>query len=122
MEQSDVLARTRAETIWQVRSGAMTATQAAQHLGVSRKTYYEWEARAMAGMVQALSNQPAGRPARTDAEAARERQTFTSRIQELEQQLATAQQCAEVRSILEAYRSHQEKLAGQQAGRQKKRP
>jgi DNA invertase Pin-like site-specific DNA recombinase len=33
-------ARLRAELILKVRAGLMTATEAAGHLGVSRKTYY----------------------------------------------------------------------------------
>ncbi len=36
------LARERALVILQVRSGALTAKEGAQLLGISRKTYYEW--------------------------------------------------------------------------------
>jgi transposase len=120
-QQNEQLARQRASAIWRVRSGAITASQAALELGVSRKTYYEWEARAMAGMVQALSNQPAGRPVRIDVEAVQERRTLTERIQQLELDLVIAQQSAEVRRILDAYRSQQEQRAAAKTVRQKKR-
>ncbi len=57
------LARQRAQLIMQVRSGLLTAEAAAQALGVSRKTYYKWEQRALAAMVDALGNRSEGRPA-----------------------------------------------------------
>ena len=41
----DPKARERANVILQVQAGLITATEAAQKLGVSRKTYYEWERR-----------------------------------------------------------------------------
>ena len=41
----------------------MTATAAASELNVSRKTYYQWEARAIASMLEALTDKEPGRPA-----------------------------------------------------------
>ena len=58
-------ARLRAEVIMKVRAGLMTAKAAAAQLGVSRKTYYEWEARGLGGMLENLADQTAGRPAST---------------------------------------------------------
>ena len=58
------LARQRAQLIMQVRSGLLTAEAAAQKLGISRKTYYKWERRALAAMVEALGNRDQGRPLR----------------------------------------------------------
>ena len=52
----------RAEIIMKVRSGIMTATEAARELGVSRKTYYKWEKRGLAALLDGLSDQPTGRP------------------------------------------------------------
>ena len=60
-----VLARQRAQLIMQVRSGVVTAEAAARQLGVSRKTYYKWERRALAAMVEALGNREHGRPPRS---------------------------------------------------------
>ena len=40
----------------------MTATEAAQLLGVSRKTYYKWERRGFAALLEGLQEQTGGRP------------------------------------------------------------
>ena len=52
MEQEKKLARERASIILQVRSGALPAKEGAERLGISRKTYYEWEDRALQAMAQ----------------------------------------------------------------------
>jgi transposase len=71
------LARQRAQLIMQVRSGVLTAEAAARQLGISRKTYYKWERRALAAMVAALGNRGQGRPPppRDPEKAALRRQT-----------------------------------------------
>lgn len=56
-------ARQRAEMILKVRSGLLSATEAAQALGVSRKTYYKWEKRGLAAMLEGLCKRSSGRPA-----------------------------------------------------------
>jgi transposase len=48
--------------ILRVQTGLCTATAAARSLGMSRKTYYQWETRAMAAMRAALTPRPPGRP------------------------------------------------------------
>lgn len=58
----DGQARRRAELIVEVRSGQKTAALAAAELGVSRKTWYKWENRALEAMVEALTDRPTGRP------------------------------------------------------------
>lgn len=55
-------ARQRAEVIMKVRCGLMSASQAAEQLGISRKTYYKWEQRALSAMLAGLTDQPPGRP------------------------------------------------------------
>jgi transposase len=40
----------------------MTAAQAAARLGVSRKTYYKWEQRGLAALINGLSDHEPGRP------------------------------------------------------------
>jgi transposase len=119
-EQTEEQARQRAAVIWRVRSGAITARQAARELGVSRKTYYQWEARAMEGMLAALKNQPAGRPVRIDAAQQQEQQLLTSRIQTLEQELTLARQTVEVKNILDAFHRQQEKNAAGRTGEKKR--
>jgi transposase len=61
-EQEDLKALERQGVILAVLAGRMSATQAAQELGVSRKTFYEWQDRALGAMRTALRDRPAGRP------------------------------------------------------------
>jgi transposase len=55
-------ARERAEVIMKVRCGLINASQAAEQLGISRKTYYKWEQRALSAMLDGLTDQLPGRP------------------------------------------------------------
>ena len=50
------------ELMLKVRSREITAKKAAAILGISRKTYYKWEDRALAGMADALAERQNGRP------------------------------------------------------------
>ena len=82
-------ARQRAELIFKVRSGRLTATAAAQLLGISRQQYYQWENRALEALLQALEDQPTGRPkGQTDPE----KQTLQHRVEQLEQQVQQYEQ------------------------------
>ncbi len=55
-------ARHRAQVIMKVRCGLMNASQAADQLGISRKTYYKWEQRGLSALLAGLEDQPPGRP------------------------------------------------------------
>ena len=74
-----------------VRGGTLTAKAAAQQLGISRKTYYEWEARAFQGLLEALHPKAAGRPPQVRDPAAErleeENQRLTRQVLELEHTL-----------------------------------
>ena len=59
-EEPKALARQRA--ILEVLAGRMNVTQAASELGISRKTFYEWQDRGLSGMREALRDRPGGRP------------------------------------------------------------
>ena len=100
VEQNKKLARERALVILQVRSGALTAKEGAKLLGVSRKTYYEWEEKSLKAMALALENHPAGRP---PAPVDEEKETLRERIQELEKKLDVAKQTTKVREFLGVY-------------------
>ena len=50
------------QVIMQVQSGTLIATQAAAVLGISRKTYYEWEKKFLSCAVEALTVRKPGRP------------------------------------------------------------
>ncbi len=94
------MARQRALVILQVRSGALTAKEGAKLLGVSRKTYYEWEEKSLRAMALALENRPAGRPSVAVDE---EKEALRERVQELEKKLYLAERTIEVKEILAAY-------------------
>jgi transposase len=99
-ETEQKLARARALVILQVRSGALTAKKGAQLLGVSRKTYYEWEEKSLKAMALALENRPAGRP---PAPVDGEKETLRERVRELEKKLDLAEKTIEVKELLGAY-------------------
>ena len=100
IEKNKKLARERALVILQVRSGALTATEGAKLLGVSRKTYYEWEEKSLKAMALALENHPAGRP---PVPVDQEKETLRERIRELEKKLDQAEKAIEVKELLAPY-------------------
>ncbi len=66
MMEEDIKARQRMQVIVEHLAGRMNATQAAQALGVSRKTFYEWLERARAAMSEALRDRAGGRPGKPE--------------------------------------------------------
>jgi transposase len=106
MEQNKMLARERALVILQVRSGTLTATEGAKLLGVSRKTYYEWEGKSLKAMVQALENHSAGRP---PAPIDSEKEALREQIRELEKELDLAKKSIEVKELLGGYEEFRHK-------------
>lgn len=87
-------ARRKAEVILKVRAGLMSVTEAAKQLGVSRKTYYKWERRALEGMVESLCERNPGRPS---GESDTEQKKMTRRIRELERELDKEHKAGELR-------------------------
>ena len=92
------LARQRAQLIMQVRSGLLSAREAARQLQVSRKTYYKWERRALAAMVEALGNREQGRPRRPIDP---EKEALQHQTRELQAKLQVLQQTERIRQALE---------------------
>jgi transposase len=106
MEKEKKLARNRASIILQVRSGALTAKEGAERMGISRKTYYEWEGRALQAMALALENHSPGRPAvPLDAE----KEALQRKVQDLEKRLYLAEKTVEVKEVLSAFDLHEAK-------------
>jgi transposase len=99
-KRQKALARERALVILQVRSAALTAKEGAKRLGVSRKTYYDWEQRALGAMALALENRPTGRPPMLLDE---EKEDLRRRVEELEKKLFLAEKAIEVRDLFAAY-------------------
>jgi transposase len=106
IEQNKKLARERAMVILQVRSGALTAKEGAKLLGISRKTYYEWEEKSLKAMALALENHPVGRP---PVPVDEEKETLRERIQELEKKLDLAEKTIEVKELLGTYEEFRNK-------------
>ena len=118
MEKEKKLARERASIILQVRSGALTATEGAERLGISRKTYYEWEDRALQAMALALENHAPGRPAvPPDAE----KEELQSKVRDLEKRLYLAEKTIEVKDLLSAFDLHEAKKNGKKKQKDGKR-
>ncbi len=92
------LTRQRAQLIMQVRSGMLSAQEAARQLGISRKTYYKWERRALAAMVEALGNREHGRPPRPIDP---EKEALQRQIQELQAKLEVLEQAEQIRQQLQ---------------------
>ena len=79
-------ARLRAELIMKVRCGLISAQQAAERLGVSRKTYYKWEQRGLSAMLDGITDQSPGRPVKP----------LDEHCQNLDKQLAEAKRQIEL--------------------------
>jgi len=101
-------AEQRASVILQVRAAQITATQGAQLLQISRKTYYQWEKRGLEALMAAVEQQA---PGRRPQRPSKETQKLQKRIGQLEAQLKTAEETARLRALIMATRS-EPKLAG----------
>ncbi len=84
-------------TIMKVRSGSMTAESAAKELGVSRKTYYELENKALTAM--SLSLEP-GQPGRPRKVVDQEKEALKSQVENLQTQLILSEQDIAIRKVL----------------------
>ncbi len=74
----------RASLILQVRTGQITALEAARQLGISRQAFYKWEKRGLEALLNALQDQPPGRPKGTTDP---EKEQLKSRVEELERKV-----------------------------------
>ena len=114
--RDEELARQRALVILKVRSGVLTAKQGAQALGVSRKTYYEWEEKSLRAMALALENQSAGRPPRPVDE---EKEALRERVRELEKKLDLAEKTIEVKELLSTYQEFRRSKKNRSTGKKR---
>ena len=92
-------ARQRAEMILKVRGGQITAQEAARTLGISRKTYYKWEQRGLAAMLEGLCERNSGRPA---SQPDGEKESLKKKVGQLEMELRDQEQRQEIRNLLKA--------------------
>lgn len=101
------LALKRAAVVFAVRSGQITAEEGARRLGVSRKTYYEWEKRALQAMTEVMEDKAPGRPGTPQDE---EKQRLQAENADLRNKLFVAEKTVEVRDMLHAYELHKAKV------------
>jgi transposase-like protein len=87
----------RASLILQVRSGQVTASQAAQELGISRQAFYKWERRALKALLNALEDQPKGRP---QGQSDPEKEQLKTRVEELERKVRLHEERDQLRTLL----------------------
>lgn len=117
-ENREKRALERAQIIMKVRSGLISATEGANQLQVSRKTFYEWEKRGLTAMLEALEDREPGRPLQP---VNLQMDAMGQKVRELERQLAVAEQTVEVRRMLDIYRQQQKQQPGG-TGKKNKRP
>jgi len=91
----------------------MTATQAAELLQVSRKTYYKWEQRGLAALLEGLQDQEGGRP-ETPPEHI-QKAAVDKELQELKQKNERLEQQLKLKDIV-----YQMRLKAEQEGAKKK--
>lgn len=103
-----------AEKIVQVQSGVLTATEAARRLGVSRKTYYKRENRALAGLMKGLQDRESGRPGTAPDP---EKQQLLKTVAELQRQNELLQQRLRIREVLDECAGGEKKGTDHGAGR-----
>ena len=89
--------RQRANLILQVQAGQITASEAARQLGMSRKTYYQWEKRALEGLLQGLEPSNPGRPS---TQPSHEVQQLRRKVEELEAKLEKTEKVARLRELI----------------------
>lgn len=97
-KQRAAQARLRVELIVKVRSGLLSASEAAKQLGVSRKTYYKYEKRFLSGGLSAVEDQEAGRPTKkTDPE----KEQLKKKVEQLEKEMTVLKQTMQNREPLQ---------------------
>jgi len=96
----------RASLILQVRTGQITAQEAARQLGISRQAFYKWEKRGLEALLNALQDEPPGRPKGTTDP---EKDQLKSRVEQLERQVRLYEQRDNLRTLLKQMESRSER-------------
>jgi transposase len=98
MNNPQAQARQRALLILQVQAGQLSVTEAARQLGLSRKSYYQWQERALTALLAALEQQPPGRPPKASDP---EKEQLRQQVEQLEQKVHELEQVMELRQIVQ---------------------
>ena len=85
----------RSQTLLDVTAGRTSSKEAAQALGVSRKTWHAWQRRGLEGLLEGMSRRPPGRrapPADPEKAALRKRVSeLEAKVSDLERSLRILQ-------------------------------
>lgn len=100
----------------------MTATEGAIALGVSRKTYYKWENRALDAMLTGLEDRDTGRPELP--EPLQTEMQLTREIERLQREKELLEQKIELKNLIHEFEMERERArkAGSKAIKKKKKP
>lgn len=110
----------RAEVVVKVWAGLLTAKAAAAQLGISRKSYYQWEARGLRGLISEMEERPTGRPRKTRPDP--ENASLKRQLAKSEDSRAKEATARELREDLAAWRRSLQQTRCPAAGHEKKRP
>ena len=103
MSNPDPKAQHRMNVILRSLSGEITATQGAEELNVSRKTFHSWVNRALTGLHESLKDKPTGRPEKEFNPYVEE---MEAKVKSLTQQVLMLEQEREIRDILQGELRH----------------
>ena len=103
MSNPDPKAQHRMNVILRSLSGEITATQGADELNVSRKTFHSWVNRALTGLHESLKDKPVGRPEKEFNPYVEE---MEAKVKNLTQQVLMLEQEREIRDILQGELRH----------------
>lgn len=98
-KQETELAARRLEQIMACMRGEKSATQAAEALGVSRQTFYEWYNRALDALRDSLQDRTTGRPPTPPEDPAKIQ--LERRVSELQRQVKLLENAILIRDVLD---------------------
>lgn len=103
MSNPDPKAQHRMNVILRSLSGEITATQGAEELNVSRKTFHSWVNRALTDLHESLKDKPTGRPEKEFNPYVEE---MEAKVKNLTKQVLMLEQEREIRDILQGELRH----------------
>lgn len=97
----------------------MTATQGAAALGISRKTYYKWENRALGAMLGGLEDRDCGRPELPDP--LQNEIDLKRHIEQLQREKELLEQKIELKDLIHEFELNRARKTGSKSVKKKKR-
>ena len=97
----------------------MTAAQGAAALGISRKTYYKWENRALGAMLGGLEDRDCGRPELP--EPLQNEIDLNKKIEQLQREKELLERKIELKDLIHEFELDRSRKAGSKSVKKKKR-